>query len=144
MRAQEYLRQIRKLDRIIQNKMIEQAQWRLMATGTTSRMTEDKIQTSKNYQKMADAMDRYIDLEREIDATIDKLVDVKNEILHTIERLDVVEYDMLHKIYVQYLTLYDVADDYDKSYSWATTIHGIALKNVQKILDERNGDVTPR
>ena len=30
-----------------------------------------------------------------------------------------------------------MANDYGKTYSWATTVHGRALEHVQKILDER-------
>ena len=52
--------------------------------------------------------------------------------------MDATEYDILHKVYVQFFTLYDVADIYEKSYSWVTSIHGRALANVRKILDERN------
>ena len=84
---------------------------------------------------MADAISNYLDIEDEIKATIKTLVVTKREILKTIEQLDTDEYDILHKIYLQGLSLYDVADIYDKSYNWATTTHGRALKHLQNILN---------
>ena len=136
-RAGTFLRQARKLDAMVRNKMIERQQWREIALGVSPNMSGDRVQSSGSQQKMADAVNRYIDLEREIDEAIDKLVDAKQDIIATIEQLDVTEYDVLHKVYIQGEELQEVADDYDKSYSWVTTIHGRALQSVQRILDER-------
>ena len=61
----------------------------------------------------------------------------KREVTSLIEKLKPIDYDFLHKVYVQQLTLYDVAALNGKSYSWATTIHGIALNNAQILLDEK-------
>lgn len=60
--------------------------------------------------------------------------------IRTIEQLPENEYDLLHRIYIQGKTMDDVADAYGKTYSWATTVHGRALKRVQNILDGRAGD----
>lgn len=89
---------------------------------------------------MADAVCRYVDMEKEIDADIDRLVDAKREVIEVIEQLSAVEYDVLHKVYVQYMTFDQIADIYDRSYSMITTIHGRALKNVQKILEDRKDE----
>lgn len=137
MEAKDFLKQLKKLDKLIENKMIEQAQWRAIATGTTSHSEGERVQSSGSQQKMADAVCRYMDIEAEINRCIDRLVDVKMDVIKVIEMLDLTEYDLLHKMYVQYLTFDDVAEAYGKSYSWATTIHGRALKKVQRILDER-------
>ena len=89
---------------------------------------------------MADAVIHYVDLEAEINADIDKLIDSKKDILNVIEQLEAEKYDLLHKVYVQGFTLDEVALKYGFSYSWATTLHGRALKDVQSILDERGSD----
>ena len=86
---------------------------------------------------MADAVCRYLNMEAEINADIDRLVDIKQDIIKTIEQLPVKEYDLLHKIYVQGMEMYEAAVEMDKSYRWATSVHGRALANVQKLLDER-------
>ena len=137
MNAKEFLRQIKKLDRLIENKLIEIQRWKDIANNTTATLSGERVQSSGNPQKIADAIGRYIDLEREINQDIDKLVDAKKDVIGVIEQLNATEYDVMHKIYVQYLTLEDVADAYDRTYSWVTTIHGRALKHVQNVLNKR-------
>lgn len=137
MDAKQFLRQLKKLDKMIENKIAEKAMWKTIAFGTSAKMDGERVQASGSQQKMADAVCRYVDIEKEIDEQIDKLIDTKQDVISVIEKLKPTEYDILHKMYVQYMSLYDVADIYEKSYSWATTIHGRALKNVQAILDQR-------
>jgi DNA-directed RNA polymerase specialized sigma24 family protein len=137
LKAKDYLRQLKMLDRLIENKLAEKEQWKAMATSTTQQLTADRVQTSGNPQKMADAVCKIIEIEAEIDACIDSLVDTKRDVIKTLERLNPTEYDLLHKVYVQFLTFEEVADKKGKSYSWVTTVHGRALKNVQRILDGR-------
>ena len=105
--------------------------------GTTSHSYGERLQSSGSQQMMADAVGRYIDLETEINQFIDQMIDTKKDVINVIQKLNVTEYDVLHKHYVQYISLEDVAEAYGKTYSWATTVQGRALRNVQKILDER-------
>ena len=135
-KEKRFLNQIKKLDKLIENKLAEKEQWKLIASGTTIQLKE-RVQSSGSQQKMANAIVRYVDIESEINACIDSLVSKKRDVISVIEQLDVTEYDILHKVYVQYLSLYDVAEIYDKSYSWVTSVHGNALKNVREILDAR-------
>lgn len=149
MKARVFLNEIRKLDTMIENKLAEKAHWRSMALNITPQPETvkingkmhimDKVQSSGNPHKMEDAIAKCIDLDAEIDRCIDDLIEKKREIISVIERLSATEYDLLHKIYVQNQNLYDVADKYNRTYSWVTTIHGRALKNVQNILDEMEG-----
>ena len=67
--------------------------------------------------------------------TMSKLDIEKRKIIRTIERLPEAEYDVLHKVYVQYLTLQEVAADRDISYSLAATIHGRALKRLENLIN---------
>lgn len=137
MKAKEYLLQVSKLDKLIQNKLIEKEQWMTMAMSTTASSDGDRVQSSGSQQKMADAVCKYVEIEQQIDKCIDALVDTKQGVIETIERLPAIEYDILHKVYIQYKSLDDVASIYDKTYSWVTTVHGRALKHVQHVLDEK-------
>ena len=137
MVARDYLKQLRKLDILINNKMVEREQWRSMALNVTPKQGGERVQTSGNQQKMADAINHYVDIEKEIDHCIDEYYNKKKEILSTIEELNATEYDILHKVYVQQIQLEDVAEQKKRSYSWVTTVHGRALQNVQKILDRK-------
>lgn len=135
MRAKAFLSQLNKLNKLIENKMIEKEQWQAIAKGTGQRTDGERVQSSGNPQKMADAVAIYVDIEAEIDAAIDMYVDKKNHIISVIEQLPVTEYDILHKVYVQGIPLDEVAVAFNKSYSWGTSKHGRALKAVQDILD---------
>lgn len=139
MRAKDFMCQLKKLDNMITNKLFEKEQWLSIAYNTTARTGGERVQSSGSQQKMADAVGMYIDMEAEINACIDKLVDTRRDIISVIENLNAIEYDLLHKVYVQDISLYEVAGMYGKTYSWATTIHGRALKHVQNILDKREG-----
>lgn len=138
LKAQDFLRQVRKLDLQITNKLIEQQQWRDIALGITANMDGERVQSSGGKSKMADALNKCVDIEAEIDGLVDKLVDTKKEVIQTIEQLDSpTEYDVLHRRYIQFLSLQDIADHYRKDYGWATTTHGRALKSLQEILNRK-------
>ena len=137
MKAICYLKQLEKLDAIIENKQIEKAQFMDIALSITGHSDGERVQSSRSKQRMADAVDRWIQIESEIDSLIDKLVDTKREIIKTIEQLNAKEYDLLHKVYIQRMTFKEVAAAKGKSVSWATTVHGRALQSLQKILDRR-------
>ncbi len=141
MDAKEYLRQVEKLDVRIKNKLIEQRQWRDIALGITANMEGERVQSSGAKSKMADAIGRCVDMEAEIDGLVDNLVDLKKEVIQTIEQLEsATEYNVLHMRYIQFLDLQDIADHYGKEYGWATTTHGRALKNVQRIIDGKESN----
>ncbi len=139
MKAKDYLRQVRKLDTLIKNKLIEKRQWLDIALGITPQMSGERVQSSGSQQKMASAVEKMVDLDKEIDQSVDKLIDKKREILNVIEQLEPDKYDLLHAVYVQFQTLDEAAQGMGKSYTWATTNHGRALKDVQTILDRMKG-----
>ena len=138
MKAKDFLLQLPKLEALIKNKLIEKQQWKDIALGITPQMSGDRVQSSGNQQKMACAIERMVDIEKELDEFVDSLIETRNEVLSVIEQLDSDEYDFLHLVYVQHFTLKEVANLKNYSYSWATTFHGNALKKVQKILDSKN------
>ena len=149
MKAIDYLKQLEKSDIIIENKLSEKTRYKYIALGITAHSDGERVQSSGSKQKMADAVNRCVDLEREIDECIDEQIRLKSEIVGVIQQLkSTVEYNILHKMYVgitvekldgtmevERLTFQQIADLYGKTYSWATTVHGRALQNVQKILD---------
>ena len=137
MIAKEYLQQISKLKKMIENKTIEREQWESQAYDITSKWGGEKVQSSGSPDKIQKAIAHYIDLEKEIDDCIDDMIEKTKEIIGVIEQLKTDEYDLLHKIYVQGMIVKEAAFACGQSESWGSTMHGIALKNVQIILDER-------
>ena len=136
-KAQEYLEQVDKLNAMIENKVAEAQQWRDVALGITTNTEGERVRSSGSQQKMADAVNKVIDLQAEINCMIDSLINLKQEIIRSIEQLSATEYDVLHKRYIQGMTFDEIGVAKHKSKSWATTVHGRALQNLNKILDER-------
>ena len=143
MKAKEYLLQIRNLDSLINSMIAEVDHWKSVATSTSTWSEGERVQSSGNKQKMASAVDRYVDMQPVINKEIDRLVDARAEITATLRqallerKLTRYEFEVLHKYYVEELTFYDIAGCFDKSYSWATSVHGRALSSLQRVLDER-------
>ena len=138
VKAQDYLRQLKKLDKLIENKLAERDQWFAITTAVTQRLSTDRVQTTSNPHKMEDAVLKLMEVEKELDTAIDNFLDKKREIIAIITRLSETNetyYDVLHKIYVQYCTLDEVADMYKNSRNWADQTHGRALKMIQRIID---------
>ena len=136
--AQKYLEQVEKIEFIIRNKLIEKKQWLDIALGITANTEGERVQSSGSQSRMADAVGKCVDVEREIDEYVDKLIDTKRDVTQTIEQLDSpTEYRLLHLRYIQYVALIDIAVDWGVDYSTVTTTHGRALKHVQEILDRR-------
>lgn len=136
--AQVFLEQPEKLDIQIRNKLIEKQQWHDIALGITASMEGERVQSSGGKSKMANAVEKCVDMEAEIDKLVDELIDIKKEVIQTIEQLDSpIEYNLLHMRYIQYISLQEIADHYNRDYGWATTTHGRALKSVQAVLDRK-------
>ena len=151
MEAKKFLKQLQKIDKMIVNKEKEILQWQTIAESTTAKMGGERVQSSGSHDKMADAVCKYTTIIEDVKRYRDDLVQKRIEVIETIEQLqNPYEYDVLHKMYVgeeinnedgtkftHYFDFQEVADSYGMSYSWATTLHGRALKNLQWILDNR-------
>lgn len=138
MNAKEFLSQVKKLDLQIRNKLIEKQQWKDIALGITANMDGERVQSSGSKSKMSDAIDKCVDMEREIDSLIDKLIDTKKEVIQTIEELDSpLQYDVLHCHYIQFLSYQEIADKYGKSYDCIKQLHKRAVRNVKAIRERK-------
>ena len=137
MTAQEYMEQIEKYDRIIESRKLEIMDLRSRASLPVGFSTETKVQTSRRSDGMENLIINYIEKEEELQEAIIECWERRQEIIRTIEQLKTKEYGLLYCVYVERINLQEVADRFDRTYSWATTTKAKALKNLQEILDER-------
>lgn len=138
MDAKQYLSQIRKYDFLLQNRKEEIVLLKQRSGVFGNELVgREKVQVSKCIDQMEKCIIDYTEQEEMLREEIFHYWHKRSEIIHTIERLKTVEYDLLYKVYVRGWNLQQVADEYGKSYSWTTSMHARALKNVQMILDER-------
>ena len=134
--AKSYLLQVERLDARIDNKLIERQQWRDIALGITANIGGERVQSSGSQQKMSEAIEKCLDMEKEINSLIDELIETKKKVIDTIEKIySPTEYKILHMRYIQHISLKEIAIKLNREYSWVTTTHGRALKSVQNILD---------
>lgn len=137
-RTQKMLEQVEMADTIIKNKLIEKQQWMDIALGVTASAGGDVVKSSGAKSKMAEAINKCIDVEAEIDKAIDHFVSVKKSVVSMLEKLDnPTEYNVLHMRYIQYMSLQEIADKYDREYGWVTTVHGRGLANFDKLMERR-------
>ena len=84
--AKKYLKRVEKIDFMIQNKISELKQWKTIALSVTGRADGQRVQSSGSNQKMANAVEKCIDIENEINLLIDKLYNEKQEVIGIIEK----------------------------------------------------------
>lgn len=137
MRAKEYLKEIARIEKMIENKKEEMERWRDIALNITGNYAGERVQGSGNQQKMATAVINCVDLQREIEGHIVTLYRKRQEIIGVLEQLPLQDYDLLYKIYVNGETLNDMAGERGCSYSNIATLHGMALKKVQRLIDRK-------
>lgn len=137
MNAWDYLRRIRKIDLLIENKKAEIRRLKALADSTTADMSGERVQSTGNPHRLTDAIDSYIDIEAELRQAIPALEKERAEIIATIEQLPATDYDILHRRFVQGQDLCEVAVAYRMTYTGVSTRQGRAVRRVQKILDER-------
>ena len=142
--------QIRLLDLKISQKQEERDHLKAMAAGNSSPvLSKDKVQTSGSGDKMARTVDKYIDLEKEIEKMISQYVDMRDHIIDQIHSLGDSKYvELLYLKYVgrrenggkiHYFRLEEIACVMKKSnglpysYEHIRMLHGEALKRFAEI-----------
>ena len=87
MTTKDYLRQIYRYERMINNNLAEIYQLRSLASNISIAITGDKVQTSGNKDTLGNTMAKIYDLEKEVDALVDSLYEKKQIIVDQIESM---------------------------------------------------------
>ncbi len=115
--------------------------WKDVAHSVTGCSEGERVQSSGNKQKMADAVISYSDIQADIKKRIAEAKKIQDDIVRTIARLKEPEYTVLHGVYILGKQYKEIAASENKSVSWATSLHGTALKHLQQLLDAENQSV---
>lgn len=131
MTAKEYLQQIRKSDIKINQLIKEVGDLRksiVFISGID--YSRDRVQSSPDSSTGAmKTIERWYDLEHEIERRIDAYVDLKDRIIKQIHGLSKAEYcEILYMRYVQYMKLEEIAVAMNYSYNRIKHLHGTALQ----------------
>lgn len=134
MKAKEYLQQLQRLDTIINQKIKELGDLRLMSQSFGGiDYSKERVQSSPSGDApFVKPVLRMIELEQEINAEIDRFVDEKHEIINQIQALQNPKHiDILYKHYVEFKRLEIVAVEMNFTYQYIVELHGTALKEFQ-------------
>lgn len=129
MTAKTYLTQAYRLDQRINAKIQQMASLNALATKCTSVLSGMPGSPNKGRSSMAEAVDRIIDLQNEINADIDRLVDLKRDIMTAIAAVDDLELQtLLEKRYLCYKTWEVIAVEMGFSIQHIYRLHRQALE----------------
>ncbi len=132
MNVKEYLSQVFRLDRKINNKLRHTVSLRERATKGTGSIYAQRHSGTDKHSVMENAVTRLVDLEHEINTDIDKLVALKRELAAFISQVDNQVCKMLLELrYLEGSTWEEVAEQigYDlRSVYW---LHGRTLQELE-------------
>lgn len=129
MTTKTYLGQIERFEKMIQNKLTEINQLKVMACNVTVPTSNERVQTSSDKDKVGTLVSRIADLEKEVDSMIEKRGMIVSQI-DNIEDTDV--YDVLAKRYILKKDLKVIAVEKGVSFRHMGRIHFDALKMFEK------------
>lgn len=140
--AKQYLSSLKMLNIKINHKIQEVEELRALSFSTGGLAADnERVQTSPSGDGRQIALvNRYVDLEAEINRLIDKYVDRKDKIINEIHQLEDTRYvELLFKHYVEFKSLTRIAEEIHYTYKWTCDLHGRALLSFsQSVLNNRN------
>ena len=133
MDTKQYLQQISRLDRMIQNKLAEISQLRELAMSVSAVKNEERVQNTPNFDKIGTAYCKIEEMEEKLDKLIDEYVDKKNLIISQIDKIDnEAYYEILFARYIEKKTFEKIADEMTYSFRQIIRLHGRALQEFEK------------
>lgn len=139
METKQYLKQINRLDRQIQNKLSEIHRLRTMACNVGISDDSERVQTSGTKDRIGNIVSRIVDMEHEVDNMVDKRFDIVSQI-DNMEDTDF--YDILSQVYVLKKEMKVIAIDKKMSYSNMKRLHVLALEEFEKKYGEKYLEVS--
>lgn len=133
METKEYLQQIGRYDRLINNKLVELAQYRSMACSVSAVKNDERVQSSPSHDTMDKIVSKIEQMENEIDLLVDRYIDNKRTIISQIDSMsDEMTYQILFSRYVEQKTFEKMAIEMNYCYKQIIRRHGKALQEFEK------------
>lgn len=133
METKEYLQQIGRYDRLINNKLVELAQYRSMACSVSAVRNDERVQSSPSYDTMDKIVSKIEQMENEIDMLADRYIDNKRIIISQIDSMaDEMTYQILFSRYVEQKTFEKMAIEMNYCYKQIIRRHGKALQEFEQ------------
>ena len=133
MTTKDYLNQISRINRMINNKIVELSRLKELACSISAVSGEDRVMVTPNFDKIGTKQAKIDEMERNIDALVDEYIIKRDKIVSQIDSMeDENVYNVLFSRYIEKKTFEVIATE--MNYSWRQTIrlHGIALKKFEQ------------
>lgn len=137
MTTKQYLNQIHRIDKMINNKLSEIYQLKNLVCSISISDNSERVQTSSDKDSLGNAVSKIVDLEREVNDCIDKFSEKRRNIITKIDSIDNdMYYQVLFSRYIEQKTFEKIADDNEYSVRQILRIHGEALLQFEKLFGE--------
>ena len=134
MQTKEYLNQISRMNRVINNKLTEISQLQEMACSILSIKNEERVQSTPNFDTIGTVVSKIVDMEKEVDLLVDILFDIKKDIYFKINMLSNQKHkEILIKKYIEFKSIYTIAEELGMTDRGCKKAHKRALEEFEKI-----------
>ena len=137
MNTEQYLSQLRSLKRQIACKRRDAEMWRNIAENISVDLESERVQTSGTQDKMADAIVKATDCEREASNLTYDMIMLQQQIMAQIDGLNDLDYSMvLSEFYVHGMSLLQIANEWGRSVRHIKRVKADAMEKFTRIFGE--------
>ena len=133
MKTKDYLSQVSRLNKMINNKLSEISQLRELSVSISAIGNDEKVQTSPNFDKIGTAIAKIDELENNLDKMIDEYLVKRERIIAQIDTMEEESvYQILFSRYIEKKTFEKIATEMEYSLRQIVRLHGKALQQFEK------------
>lgn len=132
MTTKDYLNQISRLNRMINNKLVELSQLKELACSISAVNNEEKVMATPNFDKIGTKQAKIDEIERNISELVDEYIIKRDEIVTQIDSMeDENVYNVLFSRYIEKKTFEVIATEMNYSWRQIIRLHGLALQKFE-------------
>lgn len=129
MTTKDYLNQISRLNRMINNKLSEISQLRELSRSISAVKNEERVMSSSDPDKIGSTYAKIDEMEHNLDNMIDEYIEKKDLIIGQIDGIENEDcYNILFSRYIENKTFEVIATEMKYSWRQIIRLHGKALK----------------
>lgn len=133
MTTKDYLNQISRLNRMINNKLAEVSQLRELSRSISAVKNEERVMSSSDPDKIGSTYAKIDEMEHNLDNMIDEYIGKKDLIIGQIDGIENENYyNILFSRYIEKKTFEVIATEMKYSWRQIIRLHGNALKSFEE------------
>ena len=133
MKTKDYLSQVSRLNKMINNKLSEISQLRELSVSISAIGNDEKVQTSPNFDKIGTTVAKIDEMENNLDKMIDEYLVNRERIIAQIDTMEEESvYQILFSRYIEKKTFEKIATEMKYSWRQIVRLHGKALQQFEK------------